>query len=154
MTVREEVQRQHECDLNWPSHAPEVLLVARLRALGEARKAHDLEESEVARQAWRSVKRGSVGLSFGFLVERDRKATDGVRELLSVDLFEVSITPSPANADTRILSTKSSVLTAQEHHDQELLKILQRPFVPDPVDEKTAKPKSTEPMTVARFEVG
>lgn len=64
----------------------------------------DLDESETARQAWRSVKRNRVGLSFGFLETAPRKAKG---EIAKVDLFEISIVPAPANADTRVISTKA-----------------------------------------------
>jgi HK97 family phage prohead protease len=67
----------------------------------------DLEDSEQAREAWRSVKANRVGLSFGYLVEKDRRAKDGVKELLALDLYEVTLTSSPANPDARILSAKS-----------------------------------------------
>jgi hypothetical protein len=33
---------------------------------------------------------------------------DKVQELQGIDLFEISIVPSPANADTRVLSLKSN----------------------------------------------
>jgi uncharacterized protein len=66
----------------------------------------DLEDSEVARQAWRSMKNNSIGLSFGFLTV-DSHDDDGVRVLDEVDLFEITLTPSPANADTRITEMKS-----------------------------------------------
>ena len=65
-----------------------------------------LEESARAREIWGSVKSGAISLSFGYLIKRSRKRNDGTRESLSLDLFEVSLTPSPANGDTRILSTK------------------------------------------------
>jgi HK97 family phage prohead protease len=68
----------------------------------------DLEDSEVAREAWRSMKNGTIALSFGYLVLDDRKRDDGVRELLEIDLFEVTLTPSPANPETRIVSMKSA----------------------------------------------
>jgi len=64
-----------------------------------------LEDSEVARQAWRSMKNNSIGLSFGFLTV-DSHDDDGVRVLDEVDLFEITLTPSPANADTRITEMK------------------------------------------------
>jgi len=66
----------------------------------------DLEESEVAREAWRSMKHNAIGLSFGFLTV-DSHDDDGVRVLDEVDLFEITLTPSPANADTRITEMKS-----------------------------------------------
>src|SRR5829696_408788 len=67
----------------------------------------DLEDSELARQAWRSVKRNRIGLSFGYLAEDERIAVDGITELLSLDVFEVTLCMSPANADARVLSHKS-----------------------------------------------
>jgi HK97 family phage prohead protease len=67
----------------------------------------DILDSDVARQAWRSVKRNRIGLSFGFVVTSHRDLRGGVKELTGVDVFEVSLTPSPANSDTRILETKS-----------------------------------------------
>jgi uncharacterized protein len=67
----------------------------------------DLEDSAVAREVWRLVKRDTVGLSFGYMVESAREL-DGVRELLALDLFEISLTPAPANRDTRVTSFKSA----------------------------------------------
>lgn len=68
----------------------------------------DLKDSETAREAWRSMKGGSMSLSFGYLATRGKTAADGVNDLLELDLFEVSIVPAPANPDTRILSMKSA----------------------------------------------
>ncbi len=68
----------------------------------------DLEESEVAREAWRSMKANRVALSFGYVVTADRKREDGVRELLGLDLFEISVVAAPANPDTRFLSLKAA----------------------------------------------
>lgn len=66
----------------------------------------DLEDSEVAREAWRLMKKNAVALSFGYLVLEDAKK-DGVRELQALDLFEITITPAPANPDTRFIDMKS-----------------------------------------------
>jgi hypothetical protein len=52
------------------------------------------------------MKAGRIALSFGYIVTSDFKRDDGVRELLGVDLYEISLTPSPANPDTRVLSMK------------------------------------------------
>jgi HK97 family phage prohead protease len=65
-----------------------------------------LEDSSVAREAWRSVKADSIGVSFGYLTVKERKASDA-NELLEIDLYEISLTPSPANPDARVLSAKS-----------------------------------------------
>lgn len=67
----------------------------------------DLEENATAREAWRLMKRNAVALSFGYLVLSDAKAKDGVRELKDLDLFEITITPAPANPDTRFIDLKS-----------------------------------------------
>jgi Escherichia/Staphylococcus phage prohead protease len=67
----------------------------------------DLEDSAVAREAWRSVKRGRVSLSFGYLTEAEREGPDGVKELTRLDLMEVTLTSVPANPDAKILSTKN-----------------------------------------------
>jgi hypothetical protein len=67
----------------------------------------DLADSEIAREAWRSMKNGSMSLSFGYVVDKARKAQGGIQELLAIDLFEISIVPAPANADTRVLELKA-----------------------------------------------
>ena len=67
----------------------------------------DIHDSDVARQAWRSVKKSRVGLSFGYLTTAHRDGADGTKELVELDLFEITLTPTPANADTRVLETKS-----------------------------------------------
>ena len=68
----------------------------------------DLEESATAREAWRSMKANAVSLSFGYMPTKTRDRSDGVRELLEIDLFEISIVPHPANADTRFIDLKSA----------------------------------------------
>jgi uncharacterized protein len=67
----------------------------------------DLEDCDVAREAWRSMKANRMSLSFGYLATRSRERSDGVRELSEIDLFEISVVPHPANADTRVLSVKA-----------------------------------------------
>jgi HK97 family phage prohead protease len=74
----------------------------------------DLDDNERARKAWRAAKTGSIGLSFGYLVTKSRKGSDGANELVAVDLFEISMTPAPANPQTRILEMKSIELADRE----------------------------------------
>jgi HK97 family phage prohead protease len=95
----------------------------------------DLEGSERARRAWRAMKTGSIGLSFGYLTQTQRKAADGANELLVIDLFEVSLTPAPANADTRVLGMKSVDEVAEVPTGVELRRWAERLGViePDPV---------------------
>jgi uncharacterized protein len=79
----------------------------------------DLEGSEVAREAWRSMKNDAVSLSFGYATLQTRKRGD-VTDLLELDLFEVSIVPHPANPDTRVLSMKAAVAERPVPTDAEL----------------------------------
>jgi Caudovirus prohead serine protease len=54
------------------------------------------------------MKAGRLGSSFGFLALETSDRGDGVKVIEAIDLFEVSVTAAPANADTRIISTKSA----------------------------------------------
>jgi Escherichia/Staphylococcus phage prohead protease len=65
-------------------------------------------ETERGREAWRLLKANSVGFSFGYLATKTHDRDDGVRVLDEIDIFEVTITPSPANNRTRVLGLKSS----------------------------------------------
>jgi HK97 family phage prohead protease len=80
----------------------------------------DLEGSDVAQEAWRTMKSGAMGLSFGYMVTDGAEADDGVYELKAVDVFEISITPAPMNADTRMLSMKSVTEMTREEMRAEL----------------------------------
>lgn len=72
----------------------------------------DLEDSEVAREAWRSMRNHAVGLSFGFLQTASHDRGDGVRVLTELDVYEISVVPGPSNPDTRFLSLKSATAVA------------------------------------------
>jgi HK97 family phage prohead protease len=66
----------------------------------------DLDDGR-GRMAWKGLKANRLAFSFGFLATKTREADDGTRELVQIDIFEVSIKPSQANNRTRLLSTKS-----------------------------------------------
>ena len=66
----------------------------------------DLDDSEVAREAWRSMKDTRAALSFGYMTVKSQ-SRDGINELLELDLYEISIAPHPANPHTRILEMKT-----------------------------------------------
>lgn len=68
----------------------------------------DLDE-ELGRKVWKSLKRGRIGFSFGFLTVKSRDREDGGKDLLELDVVEISVTASPMNNRTRVLSTKSAV---------------------------------------------
>jgi hypothetical protein len=55
------------------------------------------------------------GFSFGYVVKSLRKRKDGGRDLLELDVYEISATPSPMNNRTRLLDAKS--LTASPDFD-------------------------------------
>jgi HK97 family phage prohead protease len=76
----------------------------------------DLEDSEVAREAWRSMKDNRVGLSFGYLTVKSRRR-DGFNDLLELDLYEISIAPGPINPQTRILEMKSAAVAERDQAD-------------------------------------
>ncbi len=79
----------------------------------------DLQDSEVAREAWRSIKNDAVSLSFGYVTLKTR-TRGGINDLLELDLFEVSIVPHPANPDTRVLSMKAAVAERSVPTDADL----------------------------------
>jgi HK97 family phage prohead protease len=62
------------------------------------------------KEAWRLVKSGVLGFSFGYLIP-DGGATrraDGTREIRELDVFEISACSTPMNGDTRVTAWKSA----------------------------------------------
>lgn len=111
----------------------------------------DIEDSELAREAWRSVKRGRISLSFGYLTETEREGPDGVKELTRLDLMEVTLTSVPANPDARVLSAKSVTDSESDSPDfdsmtTDQLRVRSMAAIAD-VDVKRHRP-----ITVATFE--
>jgi Escherichia/Staphylococcus phage prohead protease len=124
----------------------------------------DLEDSATAKEAWRSMKNNAVSLSFGYLVTKSEDRADGIRELQAIDLFEVSIVPHPANADTRFVELKSATSReadpfaklfasdvfrlpgpkTQEQIDAEILVIAEKA--------EAAEKKAARPIKIATFE--
>jgi HK97 family phage prohead protease len=136
----------------------------------------DLDESETAREVWRSMKAGRLGLSFGFLATETSDRGDGVKVIEAIDLFEVSVTAAPANADTRILSTKAAVAavpTIEELQERiralgledpevtrvrgefsrHLYELLTTPLDGKSLPSKPERPRRTTPITVKSYPV-
>ena len=113
---------------------------------GTPKGSLDIEDSELAREAWRSVKRGRIGLSFGYLVNREKRGKDGVNELLDLDIFEVTLTSVPANADARVLTTK-----AIEDEDAERIRTIAAMTNDELLASLGAKQKSKAPIRVRSF---
>jgi uncharacterized protein len=62
------------------------------------------------KEAWRLVKSGVLGFSFGYLVPDGgaTKRADGTREITELDVFEISACSTPMNGMTRVTAWKSS----------------------------------------------
>jgi len=75
------------------------------------------QSADSGAHAWRQVKMGTLGFSFGYLVLQggSTKLKGGGRHLKEFDVFEVTASPTPMNNDTRVLSWKA----AQAVEDQE-----------------------------------
>ena len=71
-----------------------------------------------AREAYALLKEGVVrGLSIGYSVKRSRRSVDtGVRELLDLSLWEISLVTQPANEAAQVTVVKSRIT-----HDMEAL---------------------------------
>ena len=63
-------------------------------------------DTERGRNVWKLLKANRLAFSFGYMPTKARQR-GGTRELLEVDVFEISITASPANNRTRVLAKKS-----------------------------------------------
>jgi HK97 family phage prohead protease len=106
----------------------------------------DLEGSETAREAWRSVKADTIGVSFGYLTVKESKRGK-VNVLEELDLYEISLTPAPAHPDARILSTKSvgeNPLPSDEELREKMVELGVR---------GARRKSSGDPIKVASFEV-
>jgi hypothetical protein len=65
------------------------------------------QSTERGKEAWRLVKSGVLGFSFGYLILDAVKRKDGVREIRALDVYEVSCTATPMQGTTRVISWKS-----------------------------------------------
>lgn len=67
-------------------------------------------ESPRGQDAWRLIKSGSMGFSFGYLVPEGGAKTNefGGKDIFALDVFEVTGTTTPMNNDTRVTAWKSA----------------------------------------------
>jgi HK97 family phage prohead protease len=65
-------------------------------------------DTDRGQQVWRLLKSNTIGFSFGFVMNQSHTRSDGVREISSVDLYEITATFRPTNDRTRVLSTKGT----------------------------------------------
>jgi HK97 family phage prohead protease len=68
----------------------------------------------VGTDAWRLVKMGVLGFSFGYLTLKASPRRGGGKNLEEFDVFEITATPTPMNNDTRVVSWKSLPDTADQ----------------------------------------
>ena len=59
-------------------------------------------------QAWKQIKNDSASFSIGFMATESRPRKGGGRDLLVIDLLEVSVVSTPMHPDTRALSWKTA----------------------------------------------
>ena len=94
-----------------------------IETLGEVACTGWIDQStERGKHAWRLVKSGTLGFSFGYMILDAVKHADGVREIRALDVFEVSATTTPMNGDTRIVGWKSAngKRSAWDYHPDEI----------------------------------
>ena len=117
-------------------------------------------ETDRGREVWRLLKANSVAFSFGYLATGERELSDGTRLITAVDLYEVSVTPEPANPNTRVLATKAGddIRTAAR---AQMLRVLTEPEPVPTLDDLRARTKAlrvdelarkAQPIQIASFE--
>jgi HK97 family phage prohead protease len=78
------------------------------------------QATDRGKQVWRLVKSGTLGFSFGYLTLKASKRRPHGRHITELDVFEVSGTMTPMNADTRVLAWKSALEAQFETELQEV----------------------------------
>lgn len=102
-----------------------------------------------AREAFELLKvPGALGgMSIGYLVNKDRIAKDGVRELLEIEVLEVSLVTHPANPESRVDSVKAENAADLVRSIKSLARTTQEMRLaveyPDPVARAAARCQST-----------
>jgi len=92
-------------------------------------------DSAVGREAWRSFKSRAIGFSFGYLVP-DGGSTPragGGQHITTLDVFEITATPTPMNNATRVLATKA----IEDGDEYDRLRIETRDLMTRILDETT-----------------
>ena len=67
------------------------------------------QKSKRGAEAWRLVKSGTLGFSFGYMITEATARPGGGRHIKGMDVFEVTATHAPMNGDTRVVGWKSHV---------------------------------------------
>jgi HK97 family phage prohead protease len=102
-------------------------------------------ETERGKQIFRLMKRRTMGFSFGFLAAKARNRPGGKGQIIEgVDIFEITATSVPANADTRVLGTKAASMSTRELFAEVVSSKCPRTTASKVID--------TRPIRVASFE--
>jgi phage head maturation protease len=107
-------------------------------------------DTDRGRQVWRLMKAGSVGFSFGYLIPEGgaTKRPGGGKHIVQVDVFEITVTAGPMNAQTGVLATKAlddhAAMKARFRDEMFDLLTVQ----PEPVATKSVRPS----VQVASFD--
>ena len=76
---------------------------------GEVHAAGWIDQgTDRGKQAWRLVKSGTLGFSFGYLIGDAVKRGDGIHEITELDVYEISACATPMQHSTRVTSFKSA----------------------------------------------
>jgi HK97 family phage prohead protease len=79
------------------------------------------QSTDTGKHAWRLVKTGTLGFSFGYLTLEATPRGDGGKNLNEFDVLEVTATQLPMNNDTRVLGWKAADGGGQERILQSMI---------------------------------
>jgi HK97 family phage prohead protease len=103
------------------------------------------------KNAWRLVKSGTLGFSYGFIPLAQSPRKGGGFHIKEADVFEITATPIPANHETRVLGWKSADKLQQEQDDAtvefldaSVTEVTEPESVPEPEPEPVVIPTEEE----------
>jgi len=112
------------------------------------------QSTPVGADAWRQVKMGTLGFSFGYLVPEGgatpRKG--GGNHITELDVFEVTATPTPMNNDTRVLGYKADVKSLEQELQETQAELAQTRKQLEDLQKKadeiseTTRPRQIDPL--------
>jgi HK97 family phage prohead protease len=101
----------------------------------------DQDVDPAGKHAWRLVKSGTLGFSYGYIPLDQKPRKGGGFHIKEADVFEVTATPIPANHETQVVGWKSldelkatAVQVAREVEEHQIPAELPPVEVPAPVD--------------------
>jgi HK97 family phage prohead protease len=80
------------------------------------------QATDRGKEAWRVIKSRTAGFSFGYIVNDMVQRADRIREIIALDVYEVSLCSTPMQHNTRVLDWKSTdraILSLDELHELE-----------------------------------